>query len=430
MDGEFLRDYARFYSRAYGSIPRYTMRYHFFSEEINEEEFKNILSNSTYLKEWLGKKGYESLEDVYLGFVVKKPVKDQNSQPLLGRTAVRPYCESSDEGYKRVFIKSKINLSLFGIPLTVETTPFINQDEGVGVCAAAAIWITNGLLNASFGLPPEQSLAEITEMAHRHPGLSRTFPSQGFNIYQVIHYFKSHSLDVEVVNVKESRRVNSNFFMRFVKAFVDANIPVIAVLNMYQNRNDESPAGRHAAVITGYKFDPRTRRVVALYVHDDQIGPYAKVSFSLDDDGKSIEWKYEKNSEWNDMGYTKISVPLLIVPVYPKIRLAFSKVYGYADELLRRYSGYEYDISLKNVRDYKQYLWMTQKKFWWHEPYEKMLVPRTKWELLELNMPRFLWIIRTYKKDRHVADVVLDATAVHPRVLFNVYYPTDNTTKP
>ena len=409
VDREFLKDYAKFYSRTYRNVPRYTTRYHFFSGEFTEDTLKRYLQKPEYMFNWLRERNHETLKEIYLGFAIKKPITDRYSQPLLGRTVVRANSDSSSEGLKHFFVKSMVKISLFGIKMEMNTLPFINQDKGVGVCASAAIWTINNALNSLFGIPVLQSLAEITENAHKQPGLSRTFPSQGLNPYQIINYFKNNYLDVEVFNAK------GGFFERLVKAFIDANMPIMAILQMHRNGDEKQP-DYHAVVITGYKYDSERRAVVGVYVHDDQIGPYVGVDVIVGDD-KNIELKYE----WNNMGYKEIVLTNLVIPVYPKIRLGLSRVYEYANQKIGLNPGYSYTVSLRMIGDYKEHIWKDVGEIHWWAVNEDTLTPRTKEEFLETNMPRFLWIINVYRGDKHIADVGVDATAVHPNVLFQLY---------
>ena len=71
VDREFLKDYAKFYSRAYRSVPRYTTRYHFFSEEFTEDTLKKYLQKPEYMVNWLRERNHGTLEEIYLGFVIK-----------------------------------------------------------------------------------------------------------------------------------------------------------------------------------------------------------------------------------------------------------------------------------------------------------------------------------------------------------------------
>jgi hypothetical protein len=308
-----------------------------------------------------------------LGFVVIRPIKDSDGNPLIGRSLLKTY-PSKEDGDKRFFVSVDYDVSLFGIPLKVKSLPFQVQDQGVSACATIALWTALHPLADAFGIP-RLSPAEITEKSTSFPSEYRTFPSGGLNWEQMINYVKSVGLDVEVINVEETK--DDDIILTAIRAYIGAGLPLIGSLALAK----EDYTGRHAVVISGYRCDS-DGKLTELYVHDDQIGPYSKIK----SDGSFKFWK----NEWSGGGY-KVSLEKLLIPVYPKIRLTFARIlHDYLrikqeikKEILNAFEAdLDLELYLTTVQKYKKFL------------LEKSIKEKVK--ILAKSLPRFMWIIRVH----------------------------------
>ena len=394
IDKDYLIDYSKFYARSFNAPSTYTKRLHFFSENFSAEKFREALVN--YDEEYLGR-----LTESYLGFVVVKPVKDTDGNPFIGRTILKTYRHNINQEY-RCFISKNYSASLYGIHFNINSLPFQTQDCAVGACATAALWISLHPLRDLFGIP-SHSPVEITEISVSFPYESRNFPSSGLTVMQMINYIHSIGMETEVINIqaiiKQHPEIGDCIVSDAVKSYIKADLPLIAMLML---KKDENFTGCHAAVITGYRYD-QNGDVTELYVHDDQIGPYSRVM----PDGNFVRWK----NEWtNDYDYDEVIVKKLLIPVYPKIRLTFDRIY-------KRYLTKKQKISLEK---FDAELYLTQAK-----DYKKSLLKQpigNKEKILIDPLPRFLWIIRTHFCGRPVMDDVYDGTAVFPIKLRTVRF--------
>ena len=385
IDKDYMIDYQKFYSRSFGNNGKVTKRMHFFTEDFSAEEFKKSLEDNdiNYM---------EYLNELYLGFVVIKPIKDKNVQPFIGRTLLKP---PEKEGKKDSFIDGDYDASLFGVPLALRSVPFQAQDQGVSACATIALWSALHPLGDIFGIQ-RNSPAEITEISTSLPSLSRKFPSSGLTWEQMINYVKSIGLDIETIDPAD---VDEDTIQTAVMVYIKAGFPLVAALKLTKGK--EEYKGRHAAVITGYQCDDNGN-LKELYVHDDQIGPYGRAkpvngSFKL--------WE----NEWcNEYKYDKVELEKLLIPIYPKIRLTFFRMYDEYKAVRKKAINlfgpvYDYKLHLTTIREYKKYL------------IEKSI--RGKEEVLAESLPRFMWVIRTYYRNQPKEDVVYDGTSVYPHVL-------------
>jgi hypothetical protein len=334
IDKDYMIDYQLFYCRSFKDVDKTTKRIHFFSKDFSQYQFEeNLVHNLKY--------AMQSLNESYLGFVVVKPIKDDEGQYIIGRTLLKPYpLEGS-----RSFVTGDYSASLLGMNLKIQSLPFQIQDLGVGVCATVSLWSALHPLKDLFEIV-RHSPAEITEISSSSPGKDRKFPQTGLNLEQMINYIGRLGLDVETLDP-----ANFSYFSTFLKMYIHAGLPVIAALTMEKNRIIK----RHAVVISGYRADDNFG-IEKIFVHDDRIGPYCKVK----PEGSFLSWKYERD-EWNDWGY-KVKLDKLIVPVYPKIRTPFMfmnvKYRNVCNDVAAKIGPlpeYHCELYLKTVRDYKNF---------------------------------------------------------------------------
>ncbi len=379
IDKDFLIDFQNFYCRSFENYRKITKRIHFFSQNINEEDFKKFISD-------FDEENIKELQDIYLGFVVIKPVKDHNDKWLVGRTLL----ETISDPNKLKNILVKYNVSLFGIPLEVNTLPFQTQDQRVSACATIALWTAINPLSNLFDTM-NYSPSEITELSASYPSNYRIFPSSGLTWQQMLNCIKSVGLDIEVIDVAKYR--NDDIFTNAVKAYIQTGIPLIAGLIL------EKPGGKkdlHAVVISGYRFD-NNGVINEMFVHDDQIGPYSSVF-------PNPSFKNWEN-EWSKNGiYINVSVDKIMVPVYHKIRLTYVRMYALYEHINQKLeqisSKVRSGLQLTTVQSYKKFL--LKKRF------------KNKKEILLKLLPRFLWLIQIYNDDKRIRDLVFDATSILP----------------
>lgn len=378
IDKDYLIDYSKFYSRSFEPHPRFTKRIHFFTGDFTETNLKKVL---------LGKNNLEHFQGVcgeYLGFSVVKPISDSKRNPLIGRTILNTY-PLKDNSDKRVFISQTYSVSLYGIPLTIESLPFQVQDQGVSACATIALWSALHPLHPIFGTI-RHSPVEITELSSLIPSKDRNFPSEGLNLNQITSYIKSIGLDIETLKVK------ADVVPVAVKAYINARLPILATLEL-KKKGEES--GYHAVVIAGYRCN-ENNELQELYVHDDQIGPYSRVT----PNNNFTSWR----NEWMTIyGQDEVTLNNLIIPVYPKIRLTFGRIHSIflrKKQAIKR-EGYSAELLLTQINQYK-----------------KTLLDRTfkgKERILTSFMPRFIWIIRAHNNNTPIFDEIYDGTSVYPK---------------
>ncbi len=378
IDKDYLLDFSNYYARSFEPIDRFTKRLHIFSENFSENDFKKIFD--------LDEKWTNILTNSYLGFVVVKPIKDprQKNEPFIGRTVLKTYSRHDGEEC-RFFITNNFKVSLYGLSLNITSLPYQTQDSMVSKCATTAIWVSLHALNGLFGTQT-YSPFEITQTSVLFPAYGvRNFPSTGLSIFQMKEYFNSIGMDTEYINVENSPPiVQEQIVSDAVKAHLKLGLPIIACIRIKKQSNKQF----HAVVISGYRYD-KYGNLKELYVHDDQIGPYSKVT-SKNDDGNFSYWVNEWILEY---GMEEIFVEGLFIPVYPKVRMSFNYIYETFLEAKNKDPNIE--LFLTELKSYKKYL--LTKSF------------KDKYNILTSKFPRFLWVVRN--KDKKM-DILIDAISL------------------
>lgn len=204
-------------------------------------------------------------------------------------------------------------------------------------------------------------------------------------------------MELEFFNIgkapAEERKLLKEHIAIVLKAFLRAGIPIIAGISL--NRAGKKPAF-HAVVISGYAL--KDDGFTEVYVHDDQVGPYASV---ISSDG-FFTWKYKRGG-WSE--YDSITLDTLTVPLYHKIRLPFFEIWMASKYLSRDESIKRHDLNFYDVSHYRNRL--------------LGLNFPGKTDLLIKPMPHYLWVFEATYLDGTVEEVVLDATAPYPQVVAN-----------
>lgn len=393
IDKDFLIDFANFYARSFNFKEKHTTRYHFFKESFSNDRFTRALESNDIAF-------FEFLKINYQGFVVLKPVKDKHGNPYIGRTILKTYPDIVDpddpNSDQRVYLAQEYNVSLFGISLCVKSLPFQAQDSAVGGCATTACWVALHPVNRLFDVPLH-SQYELTSLSISFPTLDRNFPSSGLTPYQMKSQFNALGLETEFLNIESIDEISEDYspnkddiIADIVKSYTKLQLPLIAALKLHKRNGSYD---LHAAVISGYRHN--NGRVIELYIHDDQIGPFHHVTPL----GNFLVWE----NDWLTRDdYFSIEVERIIVPIYHKLRLPFGKIYSYYLALKRdiEHLPSSIELFLIGLNDYKKFL--LGKDF------------RNKTKILEELFPHYLWIIRTSYKGSIKEDMLYDATSVNP----------------
>jgi hypothetical protein len=297
VDRDYLEDFAGYYVRCFSDYPRKCTRLHFLSEEVGQGDFEFLLQGRE------GSLCVKRLREFYLGFVVLKPLPST----IIGRTCLRaPVAET-----RRFPVLSPQPVNLFGWNLQIETLPFQEQDSVVAACATSALWSAFQYTGRRFQHRVPTPV-EITRLATEHaPSNTRYLPTRGLTPEGIAQAIRAVGLEPHYVQA-----THSQVLMPTVYAYLRGRIPVFLSMGLYSPpAHDGEPyslwggtseGSTHGVLVTGYSLERaepipgangfllEANRLAALYVHDDQVGPFCELEL----DWKNIPTKpYLDNPE-------------------------------------------------------------------------------------------------------------------------------------
>lgn len=432
VDRYFMEDFAGYYVRCFKEYARCCTRLHFFNFPFKKKDLHILLRGVSKCK--LSEK---NLKSGYLGFVVVKPLP----QTIIGRTCLKPYPKEKRRNFLAI---RNYETNFFGFRLNVKTLAFQEQDKVVAACATSALWSafqgTSTLFQHYIPSP-----IEITKLATTYSSTQkRSFPNiDGLSAEQMAHAIRSLHLETCYEGVLDSYVLKSNLY-----AYLRSGIPVIMILNLYDISNgvdNRTIMGRHTVTIAGYSLGHKraipylaqkdssgsanskeqvkegflltASRIDKIYVHDDQVGPFARMefdNFKMGANKNSLSTSRRgKNKEPNSVR----AVPdIMLVPIYHKIRIPFNVVFEAVSEfdffleICRKkwelFSRLQWDIFLTENKKVKASVKLSK------------LEGNYRSEILLQSMPRFMWRASAFLNNELKLDLLFDATDIEQGAFF------------
>jgi len=434
IDRDFLEDYSAYYVRCFSPYSRFCKRILFFSESFTESDFMALLKGT------VSPLTIQILKESFLGFMVLKPLPFS----VIGRTCLKTFKDNGERTYP---INRKYFAHLCGIELVVESLAFQEQDSVAGACATTALWSAFHATSRKFqhAMP---SPFEITRAATTTGfNASRTFPNaEGLSIQEMAQAVRSVGLEPHTVAAGDEATVKSAIY-----AYQFAGIPILLAVELWDIEPAEPKiVAGHAMAITGFgvqgtpaipvgptKMLDESSRINRIYVHDDGLGPFARMEF----DGKMVQTdikngvprlEYSLSTTWkNDTGNTGSirAVPkFLIVPVYHKIRIPMRKIHieiaqldhwienirvaGVLPTLTTRLN---WDIRLVTGIDVKESIMGSS-----------TIDPDIKVKVLTASFPRFVGKVTAILAGNPVAIILFDLTGIDQGKAFLTVIPLDS----
>ena len=166
QDPDFLAEHAAYYSKWSYKVPRFCDRLHFFNSEVVSEDPLDFIDKMAIT------------QGSYLGFVTLRPI----SVSPQAATILSP---PNNEAKHFILSKDDFQVNIAGQQFSVAGTPFMQQDNAVGACAQAAIWMALRTLRRKEG-QSAFSPSQITTAATRFLVRGRTLPNRGGLIVEQI----------------------------------------------------------------------------------------------------------------------------------------------------------------------------------------------------------------------------------------------------
>ncbi|HEB86846.1 MAG TPA: hypothetical protein ENI68_07520 [Gammaproteobacteria bacterium] len=428
IDHDFLEDFSAYYVRCFSQYRRFCTRLHFFNIKFTQDDFEKHLKSSADAAISRG-----GLQEGYLGFVVVKPLP----LTVIGRTCLKTYPTEN----RRCFpIVRSYTANLFGAELTVDSLAFQEQDHVVAACATSALWsVFQGTsIRFQHTIP---SPVEITRAATERSSIeTRILPSRGLSAAMMAHAIRNVGLEPYLVNV--SNKYNEHILKSTVYAYLRGGIPMILGIELWDISGDKHKSiGFHAVAVTGFslggnapipigdtRFSLTASKVDKLYVHDDQVGPFARMEFDgikivLGKD--ALDKQVSLNSlstSWiggNNTRSVRACPTILLIPLYNKIRIPYGVIHdtivsfdsffeSLRESLPSPFDGrIEWDIYLTTNNKLKTELLETE-----------IVRGDYRRNILLEGMPRFLWRATARHRDTPLMDLLFDATDIEQGPFF------------
>ncbi len=276
QDPDFLAEHAAYYSSWSAEVSRYCDRFHFFRHSPKSDQPLDVIDQMA------------AEADAYLGFLTLRPV----SMSPVAATILRPLPHESS-GF--LLSRDEFEVNLAGQAFVVNGTPFMQQDNAVGACAQASIWMALRTLrrregNAAF------SPAEITSAATRFLVDKRTLPNRGgLRFEQITEAIRAAGYSPHTIPLRqiedEATAESLELAKQALYPYVESGIPVLIILF-------PTPSEGHAVVLIGHGWNREPDRLselatianenwaapirlvdatswaTPLFIHNDNNGPY------------------------------------------------------------------------------------------------------------------------------------------------------------
>lgn len=308
-DPDFLAEFGAYYSRQFNDVPRFCTRLHFFSQPVTA-----------------GHNLFEYLDHVspakYLGFITLRPIiKSPVGATIIATGLAGGLVRSSD----------RFPVHLGGVEFSVEGTPFMQQDNAVGACAQASIWMSLRTLRKREG-DRAHDPAQITDAATKYFVSGRTRPNrEGLTQQQMVEAIRAagyapHSIRLGAWFPGTSAMTDDELFRsrQVVHAYVESGMPVVLILF--------PPSGGHAVVVLGLSWVEAPVSFVrspiqladgttcnfkhaaswspSFLIHNDNTGPYREMP--------------ERSVSEYSFQHGAIAIPLLPVDIFMSGEEAFT----------------------------------------------------------------------------------------------------------
>jgi hypothetical protein len=393
QDPDFLAEYSAYYSRQFSSTEKFCTRLHFFSGAPQQGE--GVLA---YL---------DRVEpDTYLGFMTLRPViKSPIGASIISSHLVSGFIRSTD----------RFPVHIGGKQYWVSGTPFMQQDNAVGACAQASIWMALRTLRKREG-DRAHDPAQITDAATKYYVNGRIRPNRdGLTHHQMVEAIRAagyspHSIPLgDLWHMKGATEMNGSQIqesLMSIHPYIESEIPIVLILF--------PPSGGHAVVVIGHTWDANMakQRVVQvtcpnglniefthaaswvpeLLIHNDNAGPYRHLK-EVDPQDYSLQ-------------HGAVAIPLLPADVF----MSAEEAAALALEVVSDIFGGLNASGMKSAQAVQQLasgltvrLSLVEKRKLRNWAATEALVPELKEKVRLMEMPKRVWVFELHQRQNYGA---------------------------
>lgn len=417
---DYLSDYSKYYSLCFKSYKQVCRRLHFFNSELSQVDFKNKFEKTIL-------EGASDADDFwrmqYLGFIVVKPIPNS----IIGYTVLKHYNFKSDlkcyDANRDYWGTKEYKIHLYGNEIKLESLAFQEQDRALAACATIAIWSMLQRAAEDYHVILKSPGEITTDTGTTSHNGNRLFPNNGLVTADMC---KAITLNGLVTEVRDDSQVKdfNQYLKKLINAYSPLKIPLILIIKVPIN----GELMGHAVTICGHSSESAIKvkkgllgkifnknpmlwlaeKIDKIYVHDDQWGPFTRISFIGANELKS-PWT-EKSNE------TKNAKPVaVIIPVLPKLRISYDDIEPiiiWINELLiLAYPHFKtdlvWDIKIQHSEDFKRSVQNSDLL-----DNNVNLDRDLRYRILQESMPKYIWVCTCYSETNEIVVFTFDATGL------------------
>jgi hypothetical protein len=263
-DPDFLEEYEAFYSKQHRPMSRFCIRVHVFKNELADEAANDVNGVLTFIDA-------AAVEpSSYVGFVTVRPLR----HAPVGATIL------VDSPASPALCKDEFPVHIAGTTFKVSGTPYLQQDNAVGACAQASMWMALRTLRRRSG-NSAYSPAELTLSATQYIAQNRVFPGrEGLTVEQMLLAIRASKHDPLVIQIARLGEPGNPYrAIEEAQPYIESGLPVVTIL-FHPN------SGGHAVVAIGLSSGPALLGGFppGLIIHNDNRGPYLELPPTVPDD--------------------------------------------------------------------------------------------------------------------------------------------------
>lgn len=426
VDYTYRDAYYYFYATKYHDYSRYCVKLSLFEKDIVENGFVNLHSgniNFSFSDQIISK---------YLGFIILRPLS-----AVLGRNVISPWAKRDQERDIAV-CQTTFKTSALGLKMETKGFPHASQDGEVMTCAETTIWSIVEYFGNRYPIFSPALPSDIRE-ALKNATHERQWPSEGLNFLMISSSLKNLGFNPKVYLLQKTNSLGDPIGLmdddirETLVACIESGLPIVLCL---QNKKIGHAICAMGVVNTGFipnrevywkdkdgnlindkttghpkKLRSYNLSLETIVVNDDNVPAYKKTS--IENPAHYYTVGPDGDNDWDGVRITKYIVPLPErVHMYPSIAVEYSKKLLFnntSDNLIYR----TYLASSRSFRD--------------HLMNSKILSNENKNILLQLNIPRFIWVTEFENDDEFnngitTGILILDATESNQNISSVVVY--------
>lgn len=388
VDKVYRDSYYAYYDTKRLPYSRYCIRLSFFDSHFNKDVNLDDVDN---------------IKDNYLGFVVLRPIRY-----CIGRNVIDPKAKVDITLQRSKICKAAIESSCFGIKLNALGFPHSSQDTETMTCAQTTIWTLLEYYGNKYNIYRPTTPSEIKRILESF-SYERQFPSSGLTYNQISVALRSLGFGSKIYSLGS----DSNRFYRLLACYVESGIPTAIALQGLGIGHAVVCIGRENLAKTEItKYPSKTPFGNQVFDWNDAV---AKNRFVFNDDNfpnyqlayLDSPCKYYTQLVSAGNAFLSAKITQFIAPLYNKIYMDAEAAIELSTVVLDTYI---------NIQDHVKRTFLTScRTLREHIACLHSIPNKIRIALLQINLPKFVWVTELSTVDEFVNDrvsslLLIDAT--------------------